>query len=121
MKPLLVVVVVVGALSACIAPQTGDFALCCTCLNQKSPVNDGNAVDVSTNCLPDAAGADAGAAGEADQCNQESADFITDPGGDHPIHVVDEVCTTSTCNEECAGAVTRGAKFVVTEAPLSGQ
>ena len=110
---LVAVVVVGGALAACLPPATGDFALCCTCLNQKSPVNGGNALSPAENCLPDASG---GNAGEADQCNQESADALSDPSGDHPIHVVDEGCAVTTCSEECNGAKIQGAKFVVADA-----
>jgi hypothetical protein len=111
-----VVVGVVAALAGCVNPSTGDFALCCTCLAQKSPVNDGDAVDPSTNCLPDADGDNPG---EQEQCDSESADAIADPGGDHPIHVVDELCTSSTCDEECKGAAQFGAKFEVQEQSLS--
>ncbi|HEY4221419.1 MAG TPA: hypothetical protein VGO62_08750 [Myxococcota bacterium] len=116
MLRLLALAIAVAALGSCFTEDTGDVALCCTCLNQKSPVNDGNAVDPTTNCLPDKT---ADNAGEVDQCNQEGADFIADPTGDHPIHVVDEVCTATTCQQECNGATLRGVKFEVEQQSLS--
>jgi hypothetical protein len=100
--------VVVAALGACLPQATGDFALCCTCLDQKSPVNGGDALSPAENCLPDT--------GEADQCNQEAADKLADPGGAHPIHVVDEGCAVTTCQEECNGAKIQGATFEVADA-----
>lgn len=117
---LVVVLVVGGALAGCIPESTGDFALCCTCLNQKSPVNDGNAVDPTTNCLPDAT---ADSPGEVDQCNQQAADEIADIGNaaQHPIQVVDELCTAQTCQAECNGAKLRGAQFEVVQPNLGGQ
>ncbi len=113
---LLAATVALGALAGCLSDATGDFALCCTCLDQRSPINDAQAVDSSTNCLPDAT---ADSAGEAEQCNQEAADAISDPGGAHPIHVVDELCTTQTCLDECRGATLQGATFAQTDQSLS--
>lgn len=99
--------------------QTGDFALCCTCLAQKSPQNDGNAVDDSTNCLPDADPADPDALAEVDLCNQQASDIILDANSAVKIDVVDELCNQVTCLEECAAATRGGAEFNVKEASLS--
>lgn len=110
--------------SSCVTEETGDFAVCCTCLAQRSPINDGNAVDPSTNCLPDdqtANPADATdpVAPEVEGCNQIAADQIVDPDSAGPIFVVDELCTEVTCLDECRGATLRGAVFEVREQSLS--
>lgn len=113
-------VVVLASMVGCIDVQeTGDFALCCTCLAQKSPQNDGNAVEDTTNCLPDADADDATALAEEDRCNAQSADIIVDANSATTIDVVDELCHTVTCLQECAAATRGGAEFTVKQAPLS--
>jgi hypothetical protein len=107
-------------LLACIdAQKTGDFALCCTCLAQKSPQNDGNAIDDTTNCLPDADPDDPSALAEEDRCNEQSVDIIADANSETQIDVVDELCHTVTCLEECVAAGRGGAEFNVREESLS--
>jgi hypothetical protein len=116
----------VGLLNkGCITEETGDFALCCTCLAQRSPINDGNAIDPSTNCLPDdqvpnPADPTDPIEAEVDGCNQIAADQILDEQGAPPIFVTDELCTEVTCQAECRGAKLRGARFQVREGSLSG-
>lgn len=119
--PTLAPVALLAALAGCIdAGKVGDFALCCTCLAQRSPQNDGNAVDESTNCLPDADPEDPEALAEVDLCNEQASDVISDPDNAPPIDVVDELCHTTTCLEECRGAGLDQAKFNVKEEGLSG-
>ena len=112
-----------GALASmlgCIDTQkTGDFALCCTCLEQKSPQNDGNAIDDTTNCLPDADPAEPDALAEVDLCNDQAADIIADANSPVKIGVVDELCHTTTCLEECAAVGRDGGEFNVVEQSLS--
>lgn len=98
--------------AACLVPEsTGDFALCCTCLEQRSPQNDGNAVNPSLNCLPDET--------EVDGCNEQASDQILDPDGAPPIQVTDDLCVGTTCQDECRPATLRGARFEVVEAGLT--
>lgn len=100
------------ALGACLIPDgTGEMAVCCTCLAQKSPINDADAVDESTNCLPDDV--------EVDGCNETAADIILDPDNAPPILVTDELCPTQTCQDECRPATLKGARFEVDEASLT--
>lgn len=100
--------------------KVGDFALCCTCLAQKSPQNDGNAVDETTNCLPDEDPDDPEALSEVDLCNEQASDVISDPDNAPGIDVVDENCHLVTCLEECRGAGLDEAQFNVVEEGLSG-
>lgn len=98
--------------SACLPPAgTGELAVCCTCLEQKSPINDGDAVDPSTNCLPDDT--------EVDGCNETAADIVLDPDNAPPIMVTDELCPTQTCQDECRPATLVGARFEVDQAGLT--
>jgi hypothetical protein len=97
--------------ATCVPEETGDFALCCTCLQQRSPINDGDAVDPSTNCLPDDT--------EVDGCNAESASQISQGAEGDAIRVTDENCVEVTCLEECRGARLRGARFVVEQQSLT--
>ncbi len=100
-------------LSACVVPEgTGELAVCCTCLAQKSPINDADAVDASTNCLPDDT--------EVDGCNDTAAEVVLDPDNAPPILVTDELCPTQTCQDECRPAILRGATFEVDQAGLTG-
>ncbi len=97
---------------SCLVPDgTGELALCCTCLEQRSPINDADAVDPSTNCLPDAT--------EVDGCNESAADIVLDPDNAPPILVTDELCPTQTCEEECRPATLRGARFEVDQESLT--
>jgi hypothetical protein len=99
-------------LCACFPREgTAELALCCTCLDQKSPINDADAVDQSTNCLPDDT--------EVDGCNETASDIVLDPDHAPPILVTDELCATQTCEEECRPATLRGARFQVEEAGLT--
>lgn len=111
---LLALALLVGssALGACLVPDgTGEMAVCCTCLSQKSPINDADAVDESTNCLPDDV--------EVDGCNETAADIILDPDNAPPILVTDELCPTQTCQDECRPATLKGARFEVDQASLT--
>lgn len=115
--------VVAGLSSACITEETGDFALCCTCLAQRSPINDGNAIDETTNCLPDGETPDPAeptdpVQAEVDGCNETAADQIANGADAGPIFVVDENCVEVTCLDECRGARLRGATFEVREQGL---
>lgn len=118
-----VVVVALGVVAltgSCIdLGKVGDFALCCTCLAQKSPQNGGNAVDASTNCLPDEDPDDPEALSEVDLCNEQASDVITNPDTAAGIDVVDENCQFETCLEECRGADIDEADFNVVEPGLS--
>lgn len=115
-------VVAVGVLlsaGSCIPlDKVGDFALCCTCLAQKSPQNGGNAVDETQNCLPDEDPEDPEALSEVDLCNEQASDVITDPDNAAGISVVDENCQFDTCLEECRGAGIDEADFNVVEEGL---
>lgn len=116
----IVATVAMGAAGGCIdLGKVGDFALCCTCLAQRSPQNDGNAVDASTNCLPDADPANPDALAEEDLCNEQASDVITSPDTAPGIDVVDENCHLVTCLEECRGAQLDEADFNVVEESLS--
>lgn len=98
--------------TACLVPEgTAELAVCCTCLEQKSPINDADAVDPSTNCLPDDT--------EVDGCNETAADIVLDPDNAPPILVTDELCQTQTCLEECRPATLRGAQFEVDQEGLT--
>lgn len=111
--PTLGAVLAVGLVaSSCLLPDgTGELAVCCTCLEQRSPINDGDAVDPSTNCLPDAT--------EVDGCNETAADIVLDPDNAPAILVTDELCPTQTCQDECRPATLRGARFEVDEQGLT--
>ena len=112
MRFLVASLLIAPALSlSCITDETGDFALCCTCLEQRSPNGDGDAIDPTTNCLPDDT--------EVDGCNEQAADQIVDPQNAPDIQVVDENCTETTCLDECRGAVLRGARFTVEQQSLT--
>ena len=101
-----------AAATSCVVPDgTGELAICCTCLEQRSPINDGDAVDPSTNCLPDDT--------EVDGCNERAADIVLDPDNAPPILVTDELCPTQTCQDECRPATLKGARFEVDEASLT--
>ncbi|MBI1947150.1 MAG: hypothetical protein HYS27_15750 [Deltaproteobacteria bacterium] len=101
----------IGA-SSCLVPDgTAELALCCTCLEQKSPINDADAADPSTNCLPDDT--------EVDGCNETAADVVLDPDNAPAIMVTDELCNTQTCQDECRPATLRGARFEVDQQGLT--
>ena len=111
---------VLASAGSCIPlDKVGDFALCCTCLAQKSPQNDGNAVDETTNCLPDEDPEDPEALAEVDLCNEQASDVISDPDTAAGIDVVDENCHLVTCLDECRGAGLREADFNLVEEGLS--
>jgi hypothetical protein len=122
MLRLAMVLGLAGVVGSCIPlDQVGDFALCCTCLAQKSPQGGGdgsNAVDETTNCLPDEDPADPEALAEVDLCNEQASDVITDPDNAPGIDVVDENCGIVTCQDECRGAGLRDADFNLVEEGL---
>jgi hypothetical protein len=108
---LLFTLIALLSVIGCVDEGTADFALCCTCLEQRSPQNDGDAVDPATNCLPDDT--------EVDGCNEQAASQLTEGAAGETIKVVDENCTATTCNEECRGATLRGARFEVVQQSLT--
>lgn len=111
---------IVASVGSCIPlDKVGDFALCCTCLAQKSPQNGGNAVDATQNCLPDEDPEDPEALSEVDLCNEQASDVITDPDNAPGIDVVDENCGIETCLDECRGAGLDQASFNLVEEGLS--
>ena len=97
--------------AACVPPDAAaDFSICCTCLDQRSPLG-GDAVDDAADCLGDAGDGTP----DVDQCESAAAATIATPTTPTAIIVVDEQCHETACADECRGAILRGATFDVVE------